>query len=125
MNVRLTINSLLADLGSTPDEVASVLRTHGIHGVRYSASVLNPLVRYLKCHLFGSPSMDVFHSDRIRLDIGGGKNEDVPNPEPVRRFLDAFNHGDYPDLVEKEAVPNKRAVGLGHPLRLRYWSDRQ
>jgi hypothetical protein len=96
-----TITSLLTALGSTPDEVASTFKTHGIAGVPHAVRFLNPLVRYLRNHVPPDAfDMDVLKRHRVRLAFGDGRNEEVPIPEPVRLFLDEFNAGAYPDLLK-------------------------
>jgi hypothetical protein len=96
-----TIISLLTGLGRTPDEVASTFKTHGIVGVRHTVRFLNPLVRYLRSQLPPDAfDMDVIQRDRVRRTFGDGRKEEVLIPEPVRQFLDVFNNGGYPDLLE-------------------------
>jgi hypothetical protein len=94
------LSSLLAGLGNTPDEVASILKTHGIRGVPNTARFLNPLVRYLESQiLLDCISLDVMQVDRVRLVFRDGKKEETIIPEAVRQFLDAFNNGAYPELT--------------------------
>lgn len=93
------IRSLLAGLGTTPDEVAATLRTNGIQGVRNAVRFLNPLVRYLAFRLRSDVlGLDLMKRDTLRLTHGNGRKEETALPEPVRLFLDAFNRGAYPEL---------------------------
>jgi hypothetical protein len=96
---QMTVTSLLSALGSTPDEVASTFKSHGIQGVRNTARFLNPLVRYLQTQLPDAPQIDVFQMDRVRLAFDGDNIVEAILPEPVQLFLNAFNNGDYPEIV--------------------------
>jgi len=93
------VRMFLAQLGTTPDEVAAALQARRVQGVRNAVRFLNPIVRYLQ-HLLrlDSAVLDVIPGDRVRMHFEGGRKAAVPLPESVWRFLDGFNRGDYPEL---------------------------
>lgn len=96
---RSQVETSLAQLGTTQDEVASTLQAHRIQGVRNAVRFLNPIVRYLEDRLrLDAAALDVRYDDRVRIVFGDGHRAEVPLPEPVRQFLDGFNRGDYPAL---------------------------
>ena len=71
----------------------------GIKGVRNTARFLNPIVRYARGRLNGeAASLDLMKGDVLSVMQHDGSKQDVPLPAPVKRFLDAFNAGKYPDL---------------------------
>jgi hypothetical protein len=89
---------LIAELGTTPDEVASALRKKAIQGVRNTARFLNPVVRYVQSVIrVDALSVDVMTPGAIRLRTNGSAEVAVL-PKPVASFLEAFNGGKYPDL---------------------------
>jgi hypothetical protein len=94
-----SLAALLAQLGSTADEVAATFKAHGILGVRNTARFLNPLNRYLLKQISQAGlNLDVMQMDRVRLVFENGQTEEAILPEPVLQFLEAFNQGAYPEL---------------------------
>ena len=92
--------TLLANLGSTADEVAATIKAHGIQGIRNTVRFLNPLIRYLQTQMQLNPlTMDLILGDRLRMRHDNGTQEETPIPQAVLQFLDAFNQGVYPELV--------------------------
>ena len=89
---------MLEELGNTADEVAAALRAKGIKGVRNTVRFLNPVVRYVHTREADVYGIDLIQGDRLRIVFANGQVRDVAVPEPVRRFLDEFHRGQYPDL---------------------------
>jgi hypothetical protein len=93
------LRTILKSLGSSAEEVAATLQTHGIRGVRNTTRILNPIVRYAQGRVPGNAmSLDVMKPDTLRLIHQSGAEEEASLPLPVRHFLDAFNRGMHPDL---------------------------
>ncbi len=93
------LGAMLKELGETPDEVATALKANGIRGVRNAARFLNPIVRYAQGQVMvDALGLDVMQGDTLRLIFHDGRKEETPLPPTVRKFLDAFNVGKYPDL---------------------------
>jgi hypothetical protein len=100
------LEMVLEQLGTTPDEVAATLRSHGVQGVRNTVRTLNPIVRFVQSQIRADGiSADVIQSDKIRLSHADGNKEEATLPAAVRQFLDAFNNGDYPQLLLPEGGP--------------------
>jgi hypothetical protein len=101
----ITVEAILAELGSSVAEVAARLQAKGIRGVRNAVRFLNPIVRYVQYRLrvdaFG---LDVMTGDMIRLHHAEGRKEETPLPLAVRAFLDAFNAGQFPRLEMTQEV---------------------
>ena len=92
---------MLQSLGKTADEVASMLRSKGIQGVPNTIRHLNPIVRYAQRQIASPCGMHIVdHKLTIRFADGQEKEETIP--EAVREFLEAFNRGQYRDLLLSE-----------------------
>ena len=90
---------LLEELGATQDDVAASLKANGVQGVRNAARTLNIIVRYVQGRIrVDAWSLDMMMPGKLRLTYGDGRTAEAFIPEAVRLFLDAFNHGRYPDL---------------------------
>jgi hypothetical protein len=90
---------VLEELGATLDEVAERLQVSGVQGVRNAVRFLNPIVRYVHERVrVDARSLDLIQGDQLRLTLGNGRKIEVVIPEPVRRFLDAFDRGRFPEL---------------------------
>src|SRR4051812_35409613 len=98
MNRLAGSDTMLDQLGKTADEVADSLRARGIQGVRNTVRFLDPVVRYAHTQLAGVYGIDVIQPDKLRIEFANGTVSEVAVPPPVRRFLDAFHGGRYPDL---------------------------
>lgn len=96
----LGLSKMLAELGSTPDQVAASLDAQGVKGVRNAARFLNVIVRYVQSRLSVDVlSVDVMKDGVVRVTFGTKKKDVEANlPEPVRDFLERFDHGAYPHL---------------------------
>jgi len=92
------VGYLLQSLGKTADEVAAALRAKGVRGSPNTIRHLNPIARYVQTEL-ASPG-DVRVVDRkLTICFPDGRDQDVAIPQPVTDFLEAFNQGQYPDLL--------------------------
>ena len=89
---------MLEELGLTPQEVAAALRARGVRGIRNTVRFLNPVVRYAHARIPEARGIDVIQRDAMRIVFADGREEVVSLPDPVRRFLDAFDRGEFPDL---------------------------
>src|SRR4051812_20814543 len=99
MHTIATIEKLLADLGTKPDEVAIRLLGCNVRGVRNTARFLNPIVRYLQINLQDeSAEVDLTGGDRVRIARPRVTVIHAPLPPPVAEFLTAFHSGQYPSL---------------------------
>lgn len=90
------VSGALEQLGGTREEVAASLRAIGVQGIRNTVRALNPIVRYVQNKLRIDMDLDVMTGSTLRID--GTEGPQVPLPQPVLDFLDAFNRGAYPDL---------------------------
>jgi hypothetical protein len=86
------------ELGNTPDAVADVLRARSITGVRNAVRFLNPIVRYAHTKISGAYGIDLIQGDKLRIEFAKGEVTEIAVPGPVRRFLEWFDQGRYPDL---------------------------
>ena len=94
------LSQLLDQLGATAADVAVTLKSQGVRGVPNTARFLNPIVRFVRASIGGDgTTADVMQGDRLRVVHTDGTVEEAILPVPVRQFMDAFNHGQYPDLV--------------------------
>jgi hypothetical protein len=89
---------LLQDLGNAPAEVASALRVKGVQGVRHTVRSLNPIVRYIEPQATDAWNLNIVQSNTLSMNFRDGRKGTVALPEAVKQFLDAFNHGAYPEL---------------------------
>lgn len=90
---------ILADLGTTSDEVAAHLRAQAIQGVRNTARFLNPVVRYVHARLrMDEYRLDLTMPNVLRMTLPDGAQITAPLPRAVQQFLDSFDHGAYPEL---------------------------
>ena len=106
MDAIADVSRLFQELGATPDDVAATLRTNKIQGLRNAARYLNPVVRYVQVRFQDEAvDMDLFNPVRLSIHFRSGPTQEIPIPEPVRQFLDAFNRGEFPFL---ELVTERR-----------------
>lgn len=90
---------ILADLGTTADDVAARLQARSIQGVRNTARFLNPVVRYAHAQLrMDEYKLDLIIPNVLRMTLPDGAQVKTPLPAAVKQFLDAFDHGAYPEL---------------------------
>ena|SRR5258708_3953322 len=89
---------LLQDLGNTQAEVASALRVKSVQGVRHTVRALNPIVRYVEPQASDAWNLNIVQGNTLSMNFRDGRKGTVALPEAVKQFLDAFNHGAYPDL---------------------------
>lgn len=95
----VSLAALLDELGANPAEVARQLRGSGVQGVRNTARFLNPIVRYLRDRLPADvQTVDLTRGDALSLVFADQSRHDIPLPAAIKKFLDAFNAGKYPDL---------------------------
>ncbi len=90
---------LLAELGSTADQVAATLQARSVRGVRGATTFDNPVVRYLYRSLDVSGLLEVRGGSELAL-VRQGTVFRLELPAPVREFLDAFDRGLYPTLEQ-------------------------
>lgn len=100
-----TIQEVLHELGSSELEVVESLKLFEIKG-KPVWSIGCPIAKYL--HLRGYLDVDV---SRWNITVYGGwegevyrANQDVETPKPIHDFIDRFDRGDYPELIEEEKV---------------------
>jgi len=92
------VNDILQSLGKTADEVAAALRAKGVRGAPNTIRQLNPIVRYVQNEVSGPCDISVVDST-LTIRFPDGRHQNVTMPQPVTEFLDAFNQGQYPDLL--------------------------
>ncbi len=107
MDLNDDLRTALERMGGTADDVAAAVRAKGVLGVRNTVRMLNPVVRYVQNTLRNDNlDLDMMTGKTIRLNSGSVvRMQEVPLPEPVRQFMEAFNRGAYPDL---ELPPEKK-----------------
>jgi hypothetical protein len=107
MDLQDDLRTTLKGMGDTADEVAATVRAKGVQGVRNAVRLLNPVVRYIQNTLRNDNlDLDVTTGKTIRFKSGSiVRTQEMPIPEPVRQFMEAFNRGAYPDL---ELPPDKK-----------------
>ncbi|HYV39629.1 MAG TPA: hypothetical protein VE988_28330 [Gemmataceae bacterium] len=88
----------LDNLGDNADLVADSLKKMGIHGVRNTFGMQNPIVRFARAQAAEQVDMKVLACQTLRLWHPVGKTQDIQLPRPVVAFLGAFNEGMYPEL---------------------------
>jgi hypothetical protein len=84
-------------LGTTADEIAKTLKTLRISGVRNTARFLNPIVRFAKTKT-SALDLDIVTGHTLRLYHQDGRRENIALPLPIVQFLNAFDHGAFPEL---------------------------
>jgi hypothetical protein len=92
------VHHILQSLGKSADEVAMALRAKGIRGAPNTIRHLNPIARYVQNEISGPCDIRIVDST-LTIRFPDGRHQDVPMPLPVTEFLDAFNQGQYPDLL--------------------------
>lgn len=101
------VEVLLNSLGDDADAVAASLRMDGIKGHRDDGCAC-PIAMLLANAI---PEATYWNSDNgwfvdlasVRWPAGAGEYEDIDPPLAVRRFIDAFDAGRYPELdVERQ-----------------------
>src|SRR5205823_9289092 len=93
------VAKLLAELGHTPDEVATSLRAASVQGIRNAARYLNPIVRWVIGRTQTKPfDVDVMRGDRLGVRLPDGSRVEVALPAAVLQFIAAFDQGRYPEL---------------------------
>lgn len=94
------ITDVLAEMGTTTDEVAAALRTSRVRGIRGQRSFLNPVVRYLNRHLDIGGLLEVTSCSTMIDLVRQGKARRLDLPSAIRDFLMRYDQGLYPDLEE-------------------------
>lgn len=109
------VSTLFEQLGGSAEEVADSLGRHGVSG-RQASDTQCPLARYLNAvlgtehHVKG---VDVgSRVVRIRVRWPWSPPIFVTLPSPVGRFVNDFDRGQFPDLVESPAPP---PIKVDHP----------
>lgn len=106
------LTTALHDLGSTPDAVAFTLEQADITG-RPRSGAHCPITRWMRCEV-----PEVAHLFRCLAEgpwlwitpaflegvLPDGQRVEIPIPIPVGDFIDAFDRGGFPWLVEKPAA---------------------
>jgi hypothetical protein len=97
------LDQLLADLGASPDDVAASLSARGVKGVANATGELTIIVRYVQSRMTkDARSVDILGPNVLRVSFDTSHAVESTLPKPVVDFLDAFDHGTYPDL---ELIP--------------------
>lgn len=96
--IRSRIIGKLCALGETTEEVAGALRVKGMTGLRGFGDSC-PVFHYLATEL---PDLDIRHVDvyAVWRDPDTGNELQALLPDPVVDFVDEFDSGQHPDLVE-------------------------
>lgn len=89
---------MLKALGKTADEVASALRAKGVQGVPNTIRHLNPIVRYIQSQVAAACVLHLV-DNKLTIRFVDGREQEETIPQAVKDFLDAFNQGQYPDLL--------------------------
>jgi hypothetical protein len=89
---------MLQALGNTPDEVASTLRAKGIQGVPNTIRHLNPVVRYVQTQM-ATPCGVHLVDGKLTIRFVDGREKEEIVPPAVQEFLEAFNGGQYRELL--------------------------
>jgi hypothetical protein len=94
------LEEAVTSLGNTAEGVAKTLRSRGFTG-RRGISADCPIAHYLEACL-GRVDPQVLHN---RIDVAGanGHRLTMPPTPAVLEFVDAFDHGRYPELVRAAA----------------------
>lgn len=108
-----TLQKKMWDAGSTLAEVVEYFRLHGIQGVQQDENSC-PFANYLtSISVLDHPEVDhvigiqvgseiryaIFDPDVTSL---GFVDHDIPVPRHVAEFIDQFDLGRYPDLIQEE-----------------------
>jgi hypothetical protein len=88
-------------LGNSADQVARSLQAKGFKGVRNTVRTLNPFVRYAHTLIPEAIDIHVITDRTLTVSQPSGAKEEIPVPEAVLAFLEAFNRGAYPELEMK------------------------
>lgn len=94
MTILEKIMSTIAQLGTTPDEIAAFLEGQGIKGVPESAYNC-PVATYLN-QIFPENCIGVrTYASALTVD---GLHEEIEHPTAVKAFISRFDCGDYRNL---------------------------
>jgi hypothetical protein len=116
--IKRTTRGLLAELGDTPDEVASTLRSTGVQGIpRDNRSCAVAL--YLSALVGTHPcirSVTVGHCSLMLTLVAPADARPagrlwVQLPKPVRGFVAAFDTRQYPEVTRNTTAPSPRGAG--------------
>lgn len=91
----------VAGLGTTPDEIAETLAAEGLVGVRSTGNEC-PVARYVRKH-FGAYGVSIVVAGEEKFFVGatvGGWVAERPTPVQVREFMQNFDQGRYPQLID-------------------------
>ena len=99
--LKSTVDPMLQSLGKTADEVASTLRSKGIQGVPNTIRHLNPIVRYAQGQTECPCAMHIV-DNTLSIRFADGREKEETIPQAVKEFLEAFNRGQYRDLLLTE-----------------------
>ncbi|GAA4100926.1 hypothetical protein [Actinomadura miaoliensis] len=105
------LDEVLTGLGETADQVAAALHAAKITGQRHNPSDC-PMVRYVAARARERvPSAQVTASAtrstiQVEIDLRDADPQTVwtVTPQAVREFIDAFDDGEYTDLVDETAA---------------------
>ncbi len=115
-DLRLAAEKLLAQLGTTPNQVADTLASYGVRGIP-SRNTDCALARYLQLFIGMDPHVGQVqvHHRTIRVSLGRWRpSMKLPLPATLRSFVEAFDAGCYPTLVEPRPLPSVQQ-GSGSP----------
>lgn len=94
-DLRAKLERVLSDLGDSPETVASFLEGQGVKGRRYAPQRC-PVAVYLQ-RVF--PDVGYLEVGPLWIPLGPAR---VNTPPPIRRFIDAFDDGQFPALEIEE-----------------------
>jgi hypothetical protein len=114
--LRQHVQELLIGLGNSPTEVAATLRRAGVRALPKDPQDCAIAV-YLRAVIGGDRRVRsiTVHGSTVKVQLGERTRWRWPNlvsvllPDPVRKFISAFDQVIYPDLVRPEPARHGRA----------------
>ena len=104
-DLRQTVEAFVGSLGSSPGAIATTLASLEVRGTPKSASGC-AIARYLQVMIGSEPTVTkvaVFNRN-IQVSRSGRRlNLTISAPDPIARFIRAFDSGCYPQLVDQTA----------------------
>jgi hypothetical protein len=102
----MDLNKVLKELGKTPEEVAETIRATGFKGQICSGRycVVAKYLRSLTGHpmVAGAACAFATLSDDRTTDLYPEDRTLYRTPDPVSKFMLAFDKGEYPELIEEK-----------------------
>ncbi len=114
-DLRRAVTGCLSDLGDSPQGVAARLRSYGMTGMPGRADAC-PMARYLRAVIGSERTIGRVGVLEQRLRVtrrGLHLPFSIPLPLAIRSFVQSFDEGQFPELVDRTTITRDRAAADG------------